>query len=234
MSSAGPVKSQKERYIILDVIRGLAVLLMIIFHLAYDLSYFHFVKIDFLGDPIWFGLPRFIVFLFLICVGVSLAVVHKQEILWHKVRKRFFKIGGCALIVTGVTYILLPKNFVFFGTLHCIAVSSILGVFFVTRPKLSLGIGLLFVVSNWVYQPTLIPVSKWLDVASVDYIPIYPWIGIVLIGIYLESIKFHKIPIKKHVISKGVEIMGRRSLIIYLLHQPILFGAIYTIDQIKT
>ena len=217
MKSYDNHKGPKQRYMIIDVLRGFAVLLMIVFHLAFDLSYYRFVNIDFFEDPIWFGLPRFIVFLFLVCVGMGLAILHKDEIVWGKVRKRFIKIGGCALFITLTTYVLFPKNFIFFGTLHCIAVTSVIGVFFVKKPKLSLVLCILLLTANMVFKPTLIPVSAWLDVTPMDYIPVFPWIGVVFFGIYLESVNFHKISLKRNRISKGFEIIGRHSLPIYLV-----------------
>ena len=114
-------KDRKPRYLIIDVMRGVAVLLMIIFHIAFDLNTFGFVSIDFFENVFWFFFPRFIVALFLVCVGVSLALVHKDGIRWVLVRKRFYKIGGWALVISAVTYVLFPKHFVYFGILHCIS-----------------------------------------------------------------------------------------------------------------
>ena len=99
-----------NRYIMLDVLRGFAVLLMIVFHGAYDLNWFYFIDIDILENPFWFWLPRFIVFLFLICVGMGLSIVHKNGIKWRLAIKRLLKIGGWAFVITVVTYILFPKN----------------------------------------------------------------------------------------------------------------------------
>ena len=46
----------KPRYLILDHIRGLAVVLMVFFHFSYDLNVFGFIKVDMFNDPFWFGL----------------------------------------------------------------------------------------------------------------------------------------------------------------------------------
>ena len=217
-------KDRKPRYLIIDVMRGVAVLLMIIFHIAFDLNTFGFVSIDFFENVFWFFFPRFIVALFLVCVGVSLALVHKDGIRWVLVRKRFYKIGGWALVISAVTYVLFPKHFVYFGILHCIAVSSVVGVFFVRLPRLSLLIGLVMVTSNVIFQPTLLPLSKWMNVSPMDYIPFYPYFGIVLTGIFLESINFHRIPIKRSPLTRPLEIMGQHSLMIYLIHRPVIYG----------
>jgi len=226
-------KDLKERYIMIDFLRGLAVLLMLIFHLVFDLNYFQFIRVAFLGSRYWIGFAQFIVFLFLICVGMGLAIVHKHQIKWDLVKKRFYRIGGWALIITIITYILFPKNFVFFGVLHCIATTSVVGVLFVNRPRLSLFLCLALVVPNLIFQPTLIPISRWIGVTPMDYIPFYPWIGIVLFGIYLESVNFHKIFLKRNFFTKPFEIMGKHSLKIYLLHQPILVGIFLSLYKLK-
>jgi uncharacterized membrane protein len=225
--------AQKPRYLMIDVTRGFAVLLMIIFHVAYDLNNFGLVSIDFFKNVFWFVFPRFIVTLFLICVGVSLALVHKEGIKWVAVRRRFYKIGGWALVISAVTYFLFPKNFVYFGILHCIAVSSVVGVFFVRPPKLALLIGLMSVISNLIFKPTLLPLSKWMNVSPMDYIPFYPYFGIVLTGIFLEAINFHRIPIKRSRLTRPFEIMGQHSLKIYLIHRPVIYGIFFGLFSLK-
>jgi uncharacterized membrane protein len=158
---------------------------------------------------------------------MSLALVHKGEIKWHLVRRRFYKIGGWAMVITVVTYILFPGKFIYFGVLHCIAVSSVVGVLFVRRPKLSLLLCLILVISDLVFEPKLLPLSDWFGTTPMDYVPFYPWFGIVLLGIYLESINFHKIPVRKGWFVTSLAAMGRHSLKIYILHRPIIFGMIY-------
>ncbi len=226
-------RTDSQRYIMIDFLRGLAVLLMIIFHLTFDLYFFRILRITFLNNPYWLGFGRFILILFLICVGMSLAIVHKEGIRWEPAKRRFYKLGGWALLITIVTYIIIPRYFIFFGILHCIAVASLAGLFFVKRPWLSLFFCFVLVTTDLIFRPTFLPVAKWLGVISLDYIPLYPWFGIVLLGIYLESIHFHKIPLRRNFLIKPFETMGRHSLKIYLLHQPILIGLIFSFKMLK-
>lgn len=217
----------------LDCIRGLAVCLMILFHLTFDLNYFRFIEPGFMASPYWLDFARFIVSLFLICVGMALAVVHRDGIRWRHVWRRFAKLGACAVGITIVTYILFPGNFIYFGVLHCIAVASVACVFFVGRPRLALGLFFLLVIPDIIFQPTLIPLSKWLHVVPLDYVPFYPYVGIVLLGIYLESIGVNRIPLARNLLTRPVAVLGRHSLVIYLLHQPILFGTLLLIYHFK-
>jgi len=233
MTTENEKMPQTERYIMIDSLRGFGVLLMIIFHFIFDLNFFRIAHITFLANPFWIGFGRLILIIFLLCVGMGLALVHKTEIKWNLIKKRFYRIGGWALTITIITYILLPKHFIFFGVLHCIAVTSVVAVFFVNRPKLSLLLCLLLVIPHLIFQPTLIPISKWLGVSSADHTPIYPWIGIVFLGIYLESINFHKISLKKNLLTKPFELMGKHSLKIYLVHQPILFSMLFLFSKLS-
>ena len=234
MTKGKTISGQTERYIMIDSLRGFAVLLMIIFHFVFDLNGFQFVKIDFLANPFWYAFPRCIVFLFLVCGGMGLALVHKNGIKWGLVRKRLYKIGGWAFVISIVTYLLFPKNFVFFGILHCIAATSVAGVFLVGKPKVSLLLCLLLVIPDLIFQPTLIPFSKWIGVSPIDYIPFYPWVGIVLLGIYVESVDFHKIPLKRTFLIRLFETMGKHSLKIYLLHRPSVFGMVFLLYKLQT
>lgn len=218
----------------LDFLRGLAVVLMIFYHSAVDLNGFRLIKIDLLGNPFWYGLPRFIIFLFLVCVGMALSVVHKNGIKWNLVRRRLYKIGGWAVVISFITYILFPKNFVFFGALHCIAATSVVGVFFVNKPRLCLLLCLVLIIPDLIFRPVLLPISGLLDVTPFDYVPFYPWIGIVLLGIYLESINFHKIRLQRNSIITALATVGKHSLKIYLIHRPILVGMFFFIYKLKT
>jgi uncharacterized membrane protein len=226
--------AESRRYLMLDAMRGLAVSSMIFFHGAFDLNLFRFIRIDIYKDPFWFSLPRLIVSLFLICVGMSLSLVYKDACDWRRLWNRVLVIGGWAAVISAATFILFPRNFIYFGVLHCIAVSSVAGVFFVNRPKLSLFLGLGMILSNAIFAPGFFPVSRWLDVVPIDHVPFYPYFGMVLIGIYLESIHLHQAHLKKSAPVQMLSVLGRHSLTIYLLHQPILYGAVWVLYKMKT
>lgn len=217
----------------IDFVRGAAVLLMICYHAVLDLHYFAFFSFSFLRHPCWRGLAFFIVFLFLLCVGMSLALAHKGGIRWDAVRKRTFRLGGWALAVTALTYAFFPGNFVFFGVLHCITLASLAGVLFVGRPGAALVLGLLLLVSDLALRPTLLPLSRWLGVAPMDYVPFYPWVGVVLLGIFLESVGFHRIRPPMASLSRLLRLLGRHSLAIYLLHQPLIMGGLFLLYRLR-
>ena len=218
----GP-KSKTPRYPQIDITRGFAVLLMIIFHFSYDLSAFKYVDISFQNDRFWWVFPRVIVFFFLIAMGQSLELVHRKSIHWKVVLKRFIKIGFFALCISAFTYYAFPKSWIYFGTLHCIALASVLVLPFVGRPRWTIAAALAILIPLlWGYQ---LPWFK-LPHASMDYIPLFPWIGVVFLGQLSVEYNLHTYNPPNFPARKLLSFFGKHSLKIYLVHQPILFGLV--------
>ena len=197
--------SKSNRYPFLDFLRGIAVVLMIFFHLFYDLSLFNFVTIDFFKDPFWFWLPRLIVFLFLICVGMGQAITHEKKISYKKATKRGLKIGLLAVAFSVVTYILFPTKWIVFGTLHCIALSSLIILPFLKKPKICAIIAISIFISFYLIKFItggyfFIPPSPNLifKIVSMDYIPIYPWCAVAFLGVTLKHFNFHLVQVPKN------------------------------------
>jgi uncharacterized membrane protein len=224
--------NSKVRYPFIDYLRGVAIILMIIFHGAYDLNLFGFLDIDFSEDPFWFNFPRVIVFLFLFTMGCGLTIAHKNGIKWRPFWKRFSKIAICAIFITIGTYFAFPTAWVYFGTLHCIALTSLMALPFVTRPKLSFITGTLLIVPH-IYFGESIP---WVLMAhkSMDYIPPFPWLGVVLLGVFATHQDWHKINPTKNILLNSLEYLGLKSLLIYMLHQPILYALSWVLYKFTT
>lgn len=205
---------------LIDDIRGQAVLWMIIFHAAYDLTLVGVLDYDFTSG-FWFWLPRYIVLSFFICVGASLKIAYQREIVWSKFWRRFFKIAVGAIIISIVTYILFPKSWVYFGTLHCIATASLLGLPLVNRTRLALALAVLILVSMPFFGLSFKNLSALASVKSMDFIPIYPWFAAVCLGIFLsdwlKSVQYQfNIPLLKK--------CSHHAFVIYVIHQPVLYG----------
>lgn len=217
-----PVPS--PRYRLLDQLRGLAVLLMIIFHLAYDLNYFGYYEMNYPANPYWYGLPRLIVFLFLICVGMGLYEAHLPQLRLKKFMKRLLLIVFWALLISVTTYIVFPERWIYFGTLHCIALASLLSLPFLRFPYWAGAIGLTLVITDFVFKLHL----PWIELPhlAMDYIPLFPWWGFSLIGLCIAHKGWHKI---KMPALLPIEWLGKHALVIYVLHQPLIFGSLYLI-----
>lgn len=226
-------RKDKTRYLLVDQLRGIAVVLMIIYHLSYNLNYFRFIKIQLFSDPFWWTFPRIIVFLFLFVVGLSLPLAHPQNKEFNH-KKYFFRIGKIlfgAVIITVGTYFMFPSRWVYFGTLHCIGICSLMVYPLLYRPKLALIIGLA-ILPAWLmgYE------YPWIKLAhqSMDYIPSIPWVSIVCLGIFAHSMALYRYKLPLPIfISKPLEYLGIHSFLIYLVHQPILFGIVFGISQLR-
>lgn len=211
-----------NRLVLPDQIRALAVLLMIFFHLSFDLRLLGFIPHLSDWTWLWWWLPRLIVTLFLLTMGLSLYLAHGQQFKPQKYFKRVLQLTVAALLVSLSTYLTFKETWVYFGTLHCIAVCSLLAYPFINRPKLALMVGLLILGID---LSGLYSFPFWrLPHQSMDYIPPLPWLGSTLLGLFFAPfIKPHHYLIKGR-LSTTLEFLGRHSLVIYLVHQPILLG----------
>lgn len=221
-----------------DLARGVAIALMLAYHFCFDLNYFSLVSFDLYRDPFWLHARTVIVTLFLLLVGVSLSLAHAQGIRWPAVHRRSVQLVAAAAVVSAGSYLLFPRSYIFFGVLHFIALASLLALPFVRRQRLALvgGVGLLWlglgVTSPLFDQPLL----NWVGLMShkpvtEDYVPLLPWLGVVLLGVYLGG-RLAALPATSPLLrwragSSPVSVLvwaGRHSLLLYLLHQPLLLG----------
>lgn len=199
---------------------------MIIFHASYDLQIFGFVNWDF-SQGFWYGFPRLIAFTFLFCVGASTNYTHCPKIKWDFLGRRSFKLGVAALIISISTYFLFPTQWIFFGTLHCILIGSLLAAILVNHRRISWALLCLILLGQYVLDFDIKWVSSIVKKPSMDFIPIYPWFWAILLGMltgpFLSKLKgINSLPSVPF-----LNTLGRHSLVIYLLHQPILYLAIW-------
>ena len=214
------------RFPFLDFLRGMAVLWMITFHGSYDLKIFGFVDWNF-NEGFWYGFPRVIAFTFLFCVGMSLNYTHGNKINWPALKKRSTKLFLAAGVISLVTYFVFPAQWIYFGTLHCILVGSVLGTVLVNRRPLAWVILLLILLAQYGLNYDIKWVSAVLQRPSLDFIPIYPWFWGILAGMlagpYLSKNSF----LANFPDINFLTILGRHSLKIYLIHQPIIYGVFW-------
>ena len=212
----------------LDLMRGIAIIMMIAFHFIYDLNTFGFTEVPLFTH--WIGIVwrSLIVFLFLSAVGISLVYAHSNGIQYKKFIRRLLYLGVAALLVSLGTYIMFPDGWVYFGILHLIWVSSLFALAFIDRPKTSLVIALIILIGFIFDQPNLGIISNifesYLPIGSVDYYPLFPWLAFVFIGIFLGHNPYYQKVFTFR--SSWLEVMGKHSLIIYLSHQIVLFGLV--------
>lgn len=239
---SSPVAGARPRFAIVDIARGVAIIAMVAYHLCWDLSYFRFIAPDVGRDPNWVLIARSILAVFLFLVGVGLVLGHGQGIRWRAFWRRTGFVVLGALAITLGTFLVFPDSFVYFGVLHAIALFSVLAVPFLFAPLWLIGlvaavmIALPFLFSNALFNDKL---YSWIGFWQVppptnDLVPVFPWLAAVLIGVIATRLVLaSSMAVRLSTINptarlpRLLAVLGRWSLLIYLLHQPILLGLVY-------
>ena len=244
-------KSIHPHLIEVDLIRGIAVVLMVIFHLSYDLKAFAKLSFD-LPTEYWRWMPKLIATPFFLVVGVSLWLSLRQQDIgsfFPAVMKKGLKLCLIALGITLSTALVMPPNYtIYFGVIHCIAACILLSYPFLRNRRYNLILGLLFIVIGIVILrfrfpfPWLLWLGLWPESGATggDWYPLLPWFGVVLFGITVGEKLYPSLQAPQSLLpviwarSKiicGLSFLGRHSLLIYLIHQPLFVGIIHILLQ---
>lgn len=236
------VPSSRPRLAVVDIARGVALIAMIAYHLNWDLSYFRFIAVDVGSDPQWVVFARSILSSFLFLVGVGLVLAHSRGIRWAAFWKRWVFVLAGAVAITIATWFVFPDSFVYFGVLHAIALFTVLALPFIAAPLwlpivvAAVFIGLPFFYSDALFNEKLWSVLGFWQVPppTNDLVPIFPWFGVVLLGVMATRLVLaSSLAARLAAINPGgrlprvLAFVGRWSLLIYLLHQPLLLSLIY-------
>jgi uncharacterized membrane protein len=230
----------------IDAARGVAIAAMVVYHFSWDLRYVGYIAADVTEDFGWRLFARIIAGSFLFIVGVSLVLASRNGFNRARYLRRLGVVAAAAAAITAVTFVIFRDNFIFFGILHHIAVASVLGLAFVTAP---IAVTIACSVACFL-APSLLagpafdsPAVAWLGLASYlprtnDFVPIFPWFGVVLLGIAAARLVRLIWPDGVPLGGLGGAVpwplawAGRHSLVIYLLHQPMLFGLVLLAAQL--
>lgn len=233
-----------DRLDVVDAARGIAILAMFVYHLAWNMAYFGYLGRAIVEDPLWRGFAISIAASFLFLVGVSLVLATRNGVKW---RRFFWRLGFlivAAGLVTGATYVLFPNAFIFFGILHAIALSSLLGLVFLKLPLSLVAIAALavFLAPAFFADPYFNSWAwRWLGLMTYfpqtnDYEPILPWFSATLTGILAARMALKTGLLARlaawRASSPPAQLLcfgGRNSLVIYLLHQPVFFGLVWVV-----
>jgi uncharacterized membrane protein len=223
----------------LDALRGVAIVWMALFHFAFDLNHFRLLEPvqNFYRDPFWTVQRAVIVTLFMAVAGASQAVAIEAGQGWPRFWRRWAQIAGCAVLVSAGSALMFPNSWISFGVLHGFAVMLVLARLAAPLRGWLWPLGFVLVLlpqfvqhpffdtrlTNWVGLVTRKPVTE-------DFAPVLPWLGVMLFGLAAEQwLLAHRRAAVTGAIpaaARPLAALGRWSLTFYMVHQPVLIGAI--------
>lgn len=235
--------ASQSRLLWLDIARSVALLGMVVFHFTRDLESFGLIASGTTLTGGWATFARLVAGSFLFLSGLSFVLAHRGGFRTRAWARRFVIICGAAGLVTVATLAVFPTRFIYFGILHAIAAASLIGLLFLHVPAMAaLFTGLAILAIDRFVGPG-ISESEWLvwtglSVAarpSLDFIPLVPWLAPFLFGMTLARL----LPCETSRSSCSTKPWlrmatwpGQHSLMVYLLHQPLLIGLVWVSSQI--
>ena len=236
MAKPGLRRQQAPRVEGLDALRGIAILAMVVYHFCFDLRYFGVARWDFEHDIRWLAARTLILSSFLLIAGISAALARRDPAADARWPRHVAVIGGAALLVTAASAMMFPRSFIWFGVLHAIALSLLLARPLIDRPRAAVAAGVIVIAAGvmlssqhfdnrmlgWLGFMTGKPMTE-------DYVPLFPWSGVLFLGIAaghaLVASNFAMLaPLAR--MPRALRFLGRHSLAVYLVHQPLLLGGL--------
>ena len=233
----------RSRAVLLDLARSLALVGMATFHFMFDLVMFGYQPPEVILQGFWPLWARVVASSFLFLSGVGLTLAYGQGIDPRRLARRLVRIAGAAVLVTIGTRFAMGDQYVFWGILHMIAFGTLAGLLFLRLP-----VAVTLVVAAAVFWIGQTVASPAFDAApllflglgaapvfAVDYVPVFPWLCPVLVGVALGRVAVERglwariaaVTVPEGSLWDWLALPGRHSLLVYLIHQPVLIGAVW-------
>lgn len=248
------METKKIRYPILDDIRGITLISMMLFHAMWDAVYIYHKDITWYhgkGAYIW---QQSICWTFIFLSGFCWSFGNKK---W----KRGLTVFSWGLIITVVTLVFMPEDRVVFGVLTLlgtcmlvmipmdkvlkhiapsvgILLSMILFLVFrnINRGYLGFEGWNLLPLPSFMYANIVTTFLGFPEVGfySTDYFSLFPWLFLFWTGYFFNRLCTAKgyLELLK---NKGIglfEMIGKNSLLIYMLHQPLIYGILFVLMKV--
>lgn len=243
-----------KRYAGLDGLRGCVLVSMLLYHGTWDLVYIFGKQWNWFYSGFSHVWQQSICWSFILLSGFCWGLGRNR---W----KRGVLVFVAGIIITIITKFFMPESIVLFGVLTFLGSSMLLmilldkglrhcnpivgailffAIFVVTR---NVNYGYLgFEQWNWIELPKEL-YANWFTTYigfmqpgffSSDYFAILPWLFLFVTGYFLRDIfqRYNLLEPFTPSRCKWLEWMGRHSLIIYMLHQPIIYGILYVLHAV--
>ncbi len=233
------IRGAGGRYWEIDLARGIAVVMMITFHTLFAVNYLEVYAIE-VSSGFWrsFALVTATLFIFLVGLSLSIRDARLQEKggtwSYRPYALRGLRIFALGLVITATTWLILRDGYIAFGILHLIGISILLAPLFFRHRELALFTGIYIIIMGFLlpYYPGPIWLL-WLGFRpysfySIDYVPLFPWFGVVLLGLYTGGLLYPggrrrwPLPEGGSSIAAPLTILGRNSLLVYMVHVPLI------------
>jgi uncharacterized membrane protein len=237
-SSPSPATAPR-RFDRIDALRGAALIWMAMFHFCFDLSHAGLIQANFYVDTVWTSQRTAILSLFLLCAGAGQAISTAQGQSWARFWQRWAQVAGCALLVSAGSFVMFQNSYIYFGVLHGMAVMLILARLSAPLKLWLWPLGLLaLMLPLWVQHPLFDGRAlNWTGLITTkpiteDYVPVLPWLGVMWWGMAATQCLLRRVP---HLLGsthtpvpplRALSTLGQWSLTFYMVHQPLLIGAL--------
>lgn len=238
-----------KRYRLLDSIRGITLLSMIAYHAVWDLVNLFGVRLEWYGSQIGYVWQQSICWTFILLSGFCWGLGRKKL-------KRGLMVFAGGFVITAVTLLFMPENRVVFGVLTLLGTCMLIQILLEPLCKrchcvVGLLLSFLLFLGLKDINDGYLGIEEWMSIevpdeiyanlfttflgfptrnfSSADYFSVLPWYFLFLTGYFLYRFMQEKKLLQKlpDIPLVPLEWIGKNSLILYMVHQPVVYGVLY-------
>jgi uncharacterized membrane protein len=224
----------------IDLLRTIAIAAMITFHSLYVADYFGITNMVIVQYGFWWWFARVWAATFIFLAGVSLTITHSVAKKKSRFIVRGLKIFAWGMGITLVTWLIPGTDYVRFGILHFFGIAFIVGILFLRFRLINLILGVAVMIVGFQLEGIRFdfPWLLWLGlrphgfVSVMDYVPLLPWFGFFLVGmfggklLYPQGNRKFNVPELSNPVVLALTLPGRHPLVIYLAQWPAIIGVL--------